>query len=575
MSINNVSLRLRIILAITALVIVLVTGMSWLLVHSQREALTKLSKDTSTMTGSAAGQQTSALEAVLNEQIGASQAALQTKAQSLAGLVANLAPTDLLTFDTNALSSLCQQASADRDVEECTISDAKGKAVATFRKPGAEVHDVSRVSAAIEQNGQKLGQVVLSVSLVSVRKQEGETRRGYAALQSSMQEVYGAMQGGVEAQSRSQAKQAVALALKTGIGALVLGLLCALWVSNSVVGPLRLTVSTLKKIAEGDLTQRLAVNSQDEIGQMARALNQTLEKMKSAVQAIKSGAERVASSSGDLSSTSGQMSGSSRQASDRAHAVAASAEQLTANTKSVAQGMEDATANLIRIASNTEQMTSTVNEIANNSGKARQVTEEASLQTVRISEMMVHLGQSTSEIGRITEAITEISAQTNLLALNATIEAARAGSAGKGFAVVASEIKELAKQTAAATEDIRTRISGVQSSTAESIAEIEKVSKVIHNVSCIVTTIATAIEEQATVTRDLAGNIAEATTGVGDANSRVSEASLATQEIAKATVGVGNAASQIADSIEQVEGSAAELSRVAEQLQTTVAWFRV
>jgi methyl-accepting chemotaxis protein len=220
-------------------------------------------------------------------------------------------------------------------------------------------------------------------------------------------------------------------------------------------------------------------------------------------------------------------------------------------------------------------MTSTVNEIANNSGKARQVTEEASLQTVRISEMMVHLGQSTSEIGRITEAITEISAQTNLLALNATIEAARAGSAGKGFAVVASEIKELAKQTAAATEDIRTRISGVQSSTAESIAEIEKVSKVIHNVSCIVTTIATAIEEQATVTRDLAGNIAEATTGVGDANSRVSEASLATQEIAKATVGVGNAASQIADSIEQVEGSAAELSRVAEQLQTTVAWFRV
>jgi len=561
------------ILAIAALVIVLVAGMSWLLVHSQREALTKLSKDTSTMTGSAAGQQSSALETVLNEQIHASEAALQTKAQSLASLVANLAPTALLTFDTEALTSLCRQASADRDVEECTISDAKGKAVATFCKPGAESQDVSRVSAAIEQNGQKLGQVVLLVSLVSVKEEEDKIKRGYAALQSTIQGVFGSMEGGVEAQSRSQAKQAVTLALRTGIGALVLGLICALWISNSVVGPLRLTVSTLKKIAEGDLTQRLAVKSRDEIGQMARALNQTLDKMKSAVQAIKSGAENVASSSGDLSSTSGQMSGNSRQASEKAHSVAAAAEQLTANTISVAHGMDDATANLTRIASSTEQMTETVKEISCNADKARGVTEEAARQATLISEQMVKLGQSTSEIGKITETIKNISSQTNLLALNASIEAARAGSAGKGFGVVASEVKELAKQTAASAEDIRGRISGVQSSTAESIAEIEKVSKVIHDVSAIVTSIAAAIEEQAAVTKDIADNIAEASAGVGNANVGVSEASLATQEIAKSTVGVDHATSEIADSIEKVESSAAALSRVAEQLQTSVAWF--
>ena len=575
MSIVNVSLRLRMILAIAALVVALVSGMSWLSVHAQREALAKLSRDTSTMTGSAAGQQASALKGVLDEQIGASQAALQTKAQSLAALVANLAPTALLTFDTNALSSLCQQASADRDVEECTISDAQGKQLATFHKPGGDANEASRVTAPIEQNGQKLGLVVLSVSLVSVKQQEGNIKRGYSALQATMEKVYGGMEAGVEAQSRSQGKQAVDLALKTGAGALVLGLICALWISNSVVGPLRLTVRTLEKIAEGDLTQRLAVRSRDEIGQMARALNHTLEKMKSAVQAIKCGAERVASSSGDLSGAAGQMSGSSRQASDRAHAVAAAAEELTANTKSVAQGMQDATTNLTCIASSTEQMTATVNEIAGNSEQARQVTEEAVEQAARISEKMIQFGQSTREIGKITETIAKISSQTNLLALNATIEAARAGAAGKGFAVVASAINELARQTAAAAGDIRTRVSGVQTSTAESIAEIEKVSHVIQDVSSIVTSIATAIEQQAAVSKDMACNIAEASAGVGNANSRVSEASLATQEIATATVSVDRAASQMANSIEQVNESASALSHVAEQLQSTVAWFRV
>ena len=188
---------------------------------------------------------------------------------------------------------------------------------------------------------------------------------------------------------------------------------------------------------------------------------------------------------------------------------------------------------------------------------------------------MNQLGAAAREIGKVTEAITEISSQTNLLALNATIEAARAGSAGKGFAVVANEIKELAQQTAVATEDIKGRIAGVQSSSAGGIAEIEKVSQVIHEVSDIVSSIAAAIEEQSTVTKDIARSIAEASTGVRDANTRVSEASLATASIAEEIAGVDQAAGQMADGSEQVKSSATELSRVAEQLQATVHRFRV
>ena len=215
---------------------------------------------------------------------------------------------------------------------------------------------------------------------------------------------------------------------------------------------------------------------------------------------------------------------------------------MTANVTSVAAGMEQTTTNLTSVASATEQMTATIGEIAGNSEKARRITEEATRQAARISEQMNQLGAAAQQIGKVTETITEISSQTNLLALNATIEAARAGSAGKGFAVVANEIKELAKQTAAATEDIKGRIAGVQSSTAGGIAEIGKVSQVIHDVSDIVSSIAAAIEEQSTVTKDIARNIAEASTGVRDANQRVAESSQATAEIAREIAGVDQAA---------------------------------
>jgi methyl-accepting chemotaxis protein len=188
---------------------------------------------------------------------------------------------------------------------------------------------------------------------------------------------------------------------------------------------------------------------------------------------------------------------------------------------------------------------------------------------------MNQLGQAAREIGKVTETITEISSQTNLLALNATIEAARAGSAGKGFAVVANEIKELAQQTAAATEDIKSRIAGVQSSTAGSIAEIGKISQVIREVSDIVSTIAAAIEEQATVTKDIARNIGEATGGVRDANVRVAESSQVTQSIAQEIAGVDRATRTMADGSENVRASATDLSKLAEALQATVAKFQL
>ena len=194
------------------------------------------------------------------------------------------------------------------------------------------------------------------------------------------------------------------------------------------------------------------------------------------IQEISGGIQVLASSSTELMSNSTEMTTGSRHASDKSHSVSAAAEEMSSNITSVAAGMEQTTTNLSHVSTATEQMTSTIGEIAQNSEKARRITDEATSQAARITEQIDQLGVAAREIGKVTETITEISSQTNLLALNATIEAARAGSAGKGFAVVATEIKALAQQTAAATQDIKARIAGVQSATEGGITEIGKVS---------------------------------------------------------------------------------------------------
>ena len=188
---------------------------------------------------------------------------------------------------------------------------------------------------------------------------------------------------------------------------------------------------------------------------------------------------------------------------------------------------------------------------------------------------MEGLAQAAQAIGKVTETITTISDQTKLLALNATIEAARAGAAGKGFAVVAHEIKELARQTAEATQDIKGRVEAIQTSTRGTLGDLGRISQVIGQVSEIVNTIATAIEEQSSVTREIARNVGEAASGVKDANGRVAQISSVSQSVARDIATVNQAAGDIASGSEQVLTSADELSKLAGELQGLVSKFKV
>ncbi len=343
----------------------------------------------------------------------------------------------------------------------------------------------------------------------------------------------------------------------------------------SVTKPIIKGVDFAQKMSDGDLTNSLDIEQRDEIGQLAKALNKMGANIRQMFKDIVTGVHTVTSATTELSAISSQMSQGAQQTSGKANMVATAAEELSSNMSSVAAAMEQASTNIHTVATATEEMTSTIGEISRNTEKARNITATAVGQSVEINNKINNLGIAAREIGKITEAITAISAQTNLLALNATIEAARAGAAGKGFAVVANEIKELAQQTATATEDIKNKIGGIQGFTTMAVSDIEKISQTIKEVNEIVTTIAAAIEEQTVVTKDIAGNIAQAAMGIQEVNSNVAQTSTVAGSIAQDIADVNQAAGEMSSSSSQVKISAAELSKVAEQIQAFMAKFKV
>ena len=349
------------------------------------------------------------------------------------------------------------------------------------------------------------------------------------------------------------------------------------WISRKITDPIRNAGKMLKDAAEGegDLTRRLDVDTKDEVGEMARWFNVFIGSLQDIVRQVVDNSNLIADSAAGLAGISEQMNNGAEQTSGKADVVATAAQQMNANMTSVAAAMEEATTNINMIATAAEQMTATIAEIARNSEKGNVIVTRAVSQAQTVSTKVGELGRAAQEIGKVTEAITEISEQTNLLALNATIEAARAGEAGKGFAVVANEIKELARQTALATEEIKSRISGIQGSTEETVTEIAEISKVINEVSEIVGTIVTAVEEQSVTTQEIAGNVAQASRGVEKVNRNVNEGSGVSGEIARDMAEVNQSAGEISASSGQVKLSAEELAGRARSLNELVGRFKI
>ena len=355
----------------------------------------------------------------------------------------------------------------------------------------------------------------------------------------------------------------------------IIASVCVYLLQSGVVRPLREVNTFIDKMASGDLSGKLEARSNDEIGNMVSKMSTMSGKLNAMFREISQSSDTLHSASSSLGTSADSFARNSNDTYNKTLTVASAAEEMSANMATVAAATEQAATNITMVSNATEEMTSTINNIAKSTEKAQNITKTAVKEAGSASEKVDELGLAAVEIGKVTEAITEISEQTNLLALNATIEAARAGEAGKGFAVVANEIKELAKQTAGATGEIKNRVNSIQESTEATVKQIQQITQVINEVNTIVTSIVTAVEEQSATTKEIAENIQQASIGIQEVTENVAQVSLVSGTVAKDIAEVSQSADTISQESDGVKASAVNLTSMADKLRGLVRHFKL
>jgi methyl-accepting chemotaxis protein len=364
------------------------------------------------------------------------------------------------------------------------------------------------------------------------------------------------------------------LSLMLATGLLVGG--ASWWLARQIVLPIRSTVRALADIAEGEgnLTARLDQSRRDELGELGQWFNRFLGRLQETVKTIAQKANEVGSASSQLTATAHSLAEGAERTRGQTSQVAAAAEEMSANMASVSHSSEAMAGTFRTVAAAVEQMTASIGEVAKSASGAASVAGTAAELTRSSNEKVSALGAAANEIGRVIETIQDIAEQTNLLALNATIEAARAGEAGKGFSVVANEVKDLARQTAEATQDIRQRIERIQASTTESVKAIAEIDQVIAKVSQASQTIATSVAEQRSATQEIASNLAQSTRSIETVANNVREGVAASQDISKSIAEVDQHAQATAAGAEQTSMAGRSMASLAQDLMQVVGSFR-
>jgi methyl-accepting chemotaxis protein len=375
------------------------------------------------------------------------------------------------------------------------------------------------------------------------------------------------------------------------------------FMAGSIVNPLARVAELAGSLSAGDLTRRLEMKRNDEIGALADALDGSCVFLSRTIARVKENAEAQAAASQEMSSISAQMAagaeqmstqsetvaGATEQMSSSVNSMASAAEEMSVNIQSVSTTAEQMSTNMNSIASSMEQMATSIEEVAGSAKDGVKIAEQANAMSSETTATMDVLGQAAVEIGEVTNLIKRIAEQTNLLALNATIEAASAGDAGKGFAVVANEIKELANQSGQAAGSIAKKIQGMQENTESAVQSIQGIAEIIQKVHDASSVISRSVEEQISTSGEISESVQQASSGTGniavsiaelarganDVSKSAAEAARAIQEVSANIQGMNLAARESSSGVSQVNQTAVELARTAVQLQTEMNRFKV
>ncbi|WDI39970.1 methyl-accepting chemotaxis protein [Bremerella sp. P1] len=362
----------------------------------------------------------------------------------------------------------------------------------------------------------------------------------------------------------------------TAIASVVIAFMAFL-IARTFTKPLHKTIAMLQDVAEGDgdLTKRLDESRSDEIGEVAHWFNLFIGQIQDMVAEIASNSNILSEGSTRLVTTATQLSSGAESSKHRSASVSSAAEEMSINMKNMASSTTQMSGGINSVVAAIDEMTTTISEIAKHAETSAGVADKATRIAEDSNNKICHLGTAADEIGRVIEVIEDIAEQTNLLALNATIEAARAGEAGKGFAVVATEVKELAKQTSTATDDIRKRIQHIQSSTQDAVSSISEISEVVNSVNELARTIASAVEEQSITTRQISQDMSETASAAEVVARGVDESATASGEITQNICEVDRVLSETVQGAGLSQQSGEELARLAENLRSVVSRFRI
>ncbi len=462
--------------------------------------------------------------------------------ESITNNLAFNAEYGVLTKNTQTLEKIVKGIMQEKDVSFGSVIDKNGQILA---KRGEKRLGSYQISRPIMTKKMSMGEEDQDFLIGGMGEEEFEVDESV----SGQEEEIGLVKLEFDLASRDQKLGRMMMeAFGLTILFTLLGAVATILFVQVLVAPLNKAVSALDEIAKGggNLKHKLQVAYKDEVGALAENFNRFTDTLAGIVGAVRSTSANVSDSSQKLSGLSKNMAETANQTSFQANAVSASSEEVNKSIQTVATG--------------TEEMTLSIKEIAKNVSEATNVATAAVRAADATNKQVSKLGESSVEIGNIIKVISSIAEQTNLLALNATIEAARAGEAGKGFAVVANEVKDLAKETAKATEDIKKKIEIIQTDTKGAVDAIVNIGHVINKISDIQNTIATAVEQQTQTANEISINLAEAAKG--------------STEITQNMIRVAHDTQNTSTGAHETLEAAGELATMSSELESVVGQFK-